>query len=53
VVKGSVTISLTDYHLYGSTWTIPDDKGPITVEATVKPRSLNECTVKTHWVLQG
>jgi len=48
-----IAISLTDYHLDGSTWTIPDDKGPITVEATVKPRSLNECTVKTHWVLQG
>tara|TARA_R110002167_G_scaffold65864_10_gene186415 strand:- start:20213 stop:21808 length:1596 start_codon:yes stop_codon:yes gene_type:complete len=48
-----IAISLTDYHLDGATWTIPDDKGPITVEATVKPRSLNECTVKTHWVLQG
>ena len=48
-----IAISLTDYHLDGSTWTIPDDKGPITVEATIKPRSLVACTVKTHWVLQG
>ena len=50
-----IKISLTDYHISSSTFTIPDDKGPITVEATLMPRTLVEdsCTVKTHWVLQG
>jgi len=48
-----IIIKLQDYFLSGSTFTVPDDKGPITVEATVMPRKLNTCTVKTHWVLQG
>ena len=48
-----IAISFKDYHITASNWTIPDDKGPITVEATVMPRNLNTCTVKTHWVLQG
>ena len=48
-----IKIHLKDYFLDSTTWTIPDDKGPITVEATVKPRNLHLCTVKTHWILQG
>jgi hypothetical protein len=48
-----ILIKFQDYHLTASNWTIPDDKGPITVDATVMPRNLNSCTVKTHWVLQG
>jgi len=48
-----IAISFKDYHLTASNWTIPDDKGAITVDATVMPRNLNSCTVKTHWVLQG
>mgnify|MGYP003677965340 FL=1 len=48
-----IVIKFQDYHLTASNWTIPDDKGPITVDATVMPRNLNSCTVKTHWVLQG
>ena len=48
-----ILLKFQDYHLTSSNWTIPDDKGPITVDATVMPRNLNTCTVKTHWVLQG
>ena len=48
-----ILIKFQDYHLTASNWTVPDDKGAITVDATVMPRNLNSCTVKTHWVLQG
>ncbi len=48
-----ILIKLQDYYLSSANFTIPDDKGPITVEGTVMPRTLNSCTVKTHWVLQG
>ena len=48
-----ILIKLQDYYLNAANFTIPDDKGPITVEGTVMPRTLNSCTVKTHWVLQG
>ena len=48
-----IVLKFQDYHIESSNWTVPDDKGPITVEAMVKPRNLKTCTVKTHWVLQG
>lgn len=48
-----ILIKLQDYYLSAANFSIPDDKGPITVEGTVMPRTLNSCTVKTHWVLQG
>jgi len=48
-----INISFKNYFLESANFTIPDDKGPITVEAMVRPRDLNECTVKTHWILQG
>ena len=48
-----VKIHLKNYLLDTATWTIPDDKGPVTIEGTVKPRSLDTCEVKTHWILQG
>ena len=48
-----INISFKNYFLESATFTIPEDKGPITVEAMVKPRDLKECTVKTHWKLQG
>ena len=48
-----VKIHLKNYLLDTATWTIPDDKGPVTIEGTVKPRSLELCEVNTHWVLQG
>ena len=48
-----ILIKLQDYYLSAANFTIPDDKEPITVEGTVMPRTLNSCTVKTHWVLQG
>ena len=48
-----ILMKFQDYYLSAANFTIPDDKGPITVEGTVMPRTLNSCTVKTHWVLQG
>jgi hypothetical protein len=46
-------LQFDDYFTTANTWTIPDDKGPITVEATLMPRTLTSCTTSTHWVLQG
>ena len=46
-------LSFKDYFTSANTWTIPDDKGPITAEATFMPRNLHSCTTTTHWVLQG
>ena len=48
-----IVLKFEDYMMSASNFTIPDDKGPITVEGTVMPRTLNTCTVKTHWILQG
>jgi hypothetical protein len=47
------TLEFDDYFLSSNTWTVPDDKGPITVEATLMPRTLTNCSTTTHWVLQG
>jgi len=49
----TITLNFTDYFVSANNFPIPDDKGPIVVEATVMPRNLSACTVKTHWVLQG
>ena len=48
-----IKLQFKNYMISNANFTIPDDKGPITVEGTVMPRTLNSCTVKTHWVLQG
>ena len=48
-----ILIKLQDYYLSSANITIPDDKGPITIEGTVMPRNLNTCEVRTHWILQG
>ena len=48
-----ILMKFQDYFLSSANFTIPDDKGPITVEGTVMPRALESCTVKTHWILQG
>ena len=47
------TLSFKDYFTSANSWTIPDDKGPITADATFMPRNLHSCTTTTHWVLQG
>tara|TARA_R100000697_G_scaffold118893_1_gene142157 strand:+ start:31 stop:1650 length:1620 start_codon:yes stop_codon:yes gene_type:complete len=51
----SITLKFDDYFISANNFPIPDDKGPIVVEATVMPRNLatDGCVVKTHWVLQG
>ena len=48
-----ILLNFQDYFLSTATLTVPDDKGPITVEGTVMPRTMSKCEVKTHWVLQG
>ena len=48
-----ILMKFQDYYLSQSNFTIPDDKGAITVEGMIMPRGLKTCTVKTHWVLQG
>ena len=47
------TLEFDDYFTTANTWTVPEDKGPITVEATLMPRTLTSCTTLTHWILQG
>ena len=57
----SITLKFNDYFISANNFPIPDDKGPIVVEATVMPRrlanqtkdSIDGCGVKTHWILQG
>ena len=49
----SFTLAFDDYFTSANTWTVPDDKGAITVEATLMPRTLTNCTTTTHWILQG
>tara|TARA_Y100001972_G_scaffold128861_1_gene192232 strand:+ start:72 stop:2330 length:2259 start_codon:yes stop_codon:yes gene_type:complete len=48
-----INLTFTDYFVTANNFPIPDDKGPLVVEATVLPRNLGTCTVKTHWILQG
>jgi len=48
-----IRIKFDDYYITSNTWAIPDDKGPIQVDWTIVPRTLNSCTVKSHWVLMG
>ena len=50
-----IKLVFENYFTSANTWTIPDDKGPITVEATVMPRGLitDGCTVITHAALMG
>ena len=48
-----VLLQFKDYFIDTANWTIPDDKGPVTVEVTCKPRNLQKCEVKTSYILQG
>ena len=48
-----IRLKFDNYMLTTNTWPIPEDKGAVMVEATIVPRTLNSCTVKTHWILQG
>jgi len=48
-----IDLQFKNYFLDTANWTIPDDKGPVTIEATIKPRDLHSCTIGTDWVLQG
>ena len=49
----SMQIRLQDYMLSQANITIPDDKSLVTVEGTIMPRTLKDCTVNTHHVLLG
>lgn len=48
-----ILLKFQDYFLSSANVTIPEDKGPVTIEGTVMPRKLNTCEVRTHWILQG
>ena len=49
----NITLKFTDYFISAANFPIPEDNSPFIVDATIMPRTLNTCTVKTHWVLQG
>jgi len=48
-----IDMQFKNYFLDTANWTIPDDKGPVTIEATIKPRDLHSCTIGTDWVILG
>jgi hypothetical protein len=48
-----ITLKFKDYFLDTTEITIPDDKGPISFSSTIKPRNLQECVVKTDYILMG
>ena len=48
-----IVLEFKDYFVSASNFPIPEDNSPFIVDATIMPRSLKACTVKTHWVLQG
>jgi hypothetical protein len=48
-----IDLQFKNYFLDTANWTIPDDKGPVTIEATIKPRDLHSCTIGTDWVILG
>lgn len=48
-----IKLQFKNYMIESANFTVPDDKGVITVEAMVRPRDLHLCEVKTHWILQG
>jgi hypothetical protein len=48
-----IRLKFNNYYLTTNTWPLPEDKGALVIEGTVMARTLDTCTVKTHWVLQG
>ena len=50
-----IKLEFQNYFTSSNTWTVPDDKGPITVDATIMPRQLknNGCTIISHHALMG
>tara|TARA_Y100000401_G_C8324335_1_gene227233 strand:- start:998 stop:2536 length:1539 start_codon:yes stop_codon:yes gene_type:complete len=46
-------ITFQNYITNSANWTIPEDRGPVTVDMTVNPRTMSSCTATTNWVLQG
>jgi len=49
----NITLKFTDYFVSAANFPIPEDNSPFIVDAVIMPRTLNTCTVKTHWLLQG
>jgi len=49
----NITLKFTDYFVSAANFPIPEDNSPFIVDAIIMPRTLNTCTVKTHWLLQG
>ena len=52
-MENHLLIAFDDYFTSANTWTVPEDKGPITVEATLMPRTLTNCTLTLIGILQG
>lgn len=48
-----IDLQFKNYFLDTANWTIPDDKGPVTIEATIKPRDLHLCEIATDWAILG
>ena len=48
-----IVLEFKDYMVSMANFPIPEDNSPFIVDATIMPRTLKTCTVKTHWVLQG
>ena len=46
-----ITLKFKDYFISANNFPIAE--GPIAVEATIMARNLEECKVRTHWLLQG
>jgi hypothetical protein len=47
------TMTFKDYLMSAANVTIPEDKGPVTIEATLMPRTCVSVTASTNWVLMG
>jgi len=48
-----ITLKFKNYFLDTTEITIPEDKGPISFSATIKPRDLSSCVIKTDNILMG
>ena len=48
-----ILLKFDDYFVTANTWPVVEDKGPLQIDWTIQPRTLNECTLITHWALQG
>lgn len=48
-----IELKFDDYFVSANNWPVVDDNGPLQIEWTIQPRTLNTCSVISHWVLPG